>query len=217
MQLDKLYNILQVIGSILLGLTFIVGALTVFAGIKLNKVKDKETYELKREIKEVDLQLQKEKTNRANAEAKLVALQKIVNWRHIDQDKFVKILSDKPKGKVQITYIKDDAEAYILAYSIRDLLVNVNWEVSEPSVPQKQEESGTPFTLKHGGILMSNNPSLSILVNSDLAPKPYNGSTPLSSLMLAFTSCGITPIQVIPYEQARPPKGVIRILVGHRY
>jgi hypothetical protein len=215
MTYDEIYNGLQIIGGVVLGLTFIVGLATIWAGIKSSNEKDMKARQQEERIAKINLQVQEEARKRAEAESRLIELQNRVAWRYFDQDKFLSVLKSRPKGKAEIVFLKEDSESYLLANTIWQNLVAAEWIVNQPSTGTNNDPN-LPFALREGGIIASNIPSLTIAVADKTIPKPYLGDTPLSALMLAFTSCGIKPMQTIPHEGIRPSVGTIRIIVGSR-
>lgn len=66
------------------------------------------------------------------AEVKLEQLRERMGQRHIKGDRFLKLLDGKPKGRVEILFVRDDGEAFTLGLEIRDWLKRALWDVEEP-------------------------------------------------------------------------------------
>lgn len=173
--------------------------------------------EAERIIANINLKVEEETFKRIQAETRLEELRSRVAWRNFNKDIFMNILKNKAKGKAEIVFLKDDSEAYSFAENIWANLLAAGWSVSKPTTEMNKEKSDRPFPMREGGIITSNFPSLIISVaDLDNIKAPYTDNIPLSALMLAFTSCGIEPLLTIPYDQIRPQKGTIRIIVGSR-
>jgi hypothetical protein len=218
MTYDELSNLLQIVGGVVLTVTFVVGLLTIWVQIKASNEKDVKAKEQEKIIAEINLKVEQESLKRIAAERALVELQKQVSWRYIDHDRFVEALKLGLKGKIEIVYSQENNESYLFANNIWMALEASGWDAEQPvtSKNSNKGDSKLPFDLREAGVIASNGPRLIVAVSENMAAKPYNGNTALSSLLLAFQKCDIETFQVIPHESIRPPKGVIRIIVNSR-
>lgn len=66
------------------------------------------------------------------AEVKLEQLRERMSQRHVKGDRFLRLLEGKPKGPVEILFVRDDGEAFNLGLEIRDWLKRAFWDVEEP-------------------------------------------------------------------------------------
>lgn len=218
MTYDKLSNLLQIVGGGVLTVTFIVGLLTIWVQIQASKEKDTKAKEQEKTISEINLKVQQEILKRIEAETKLVELQERITWRYFDHDKFVAVLRLSGKGSAEIVFSKEDNESYSFAQSIWMALLDAGWDVKQPvsGKNEKENNANIPFGLREGGIITSDIQRVVIAVSEVTESKPYNNNTPLSGLLKAMEIVGVDFIQTIPYEGMRPPKGVVRIVVGSR-
>jgi hypothetical protein len=154
----------------------------------------------------------------ADSQRRLLEVQNRLAWRRFDEYAFREILESRAKGRAEIVYKKDDDEAYVFAFQIWHSLAASNWSAEMPVEAKDNPESSVPFSLREGGMVGTNQPSLFVLVgsNDELAAKPYDRDTPVDALMKAFNAVGFPPMISIPHEGIRPPAGTIRIVVGPR-
>lgn len=218
MTYDELSNLLLIIGGGVLTVTFVVGLLTIWVQIKASEEKDAKAKEQEKTIAEINLKVQQEILKRIQAETQLLELQKRISWRYFDHDRFVAVLRLSGKGSAEIVFLKEDNESYFFAQSIWMALLDAGWDVKQPvsGKNEKDKNANIPFGLREGGIITSDIQRVIIAVSETTESKPYNKKTPLSGLLLAMETVGVDFIQTIPHEGMRPPKGVVRIIVGSR-
>lgn len=212
MTYDDWSNLLQI-------LAVSVAVLLIFVQIKSGKAKDIKAKKQEQTIAEINLKVEQESFKRIKAETKLLELQKKISWRTFDFNKFVDILNTAEiKGDAEIIFLKDDNESYSMAYNFWEALGSTGWEVKQPHIGSYDENGNEniPFSMREGGIITSVDQRVIIALSENTIPKPYDNKTALSVLLLAMQSCGIEFIQTVPHQAIRPPKGVIRIIVGSR-
>lgn len=144
---DEISTILQVIGGIVLALSFVVGIAVIWAGIKANQEKDKQVREQSERIAELtkeaeaarertatlEIKVSQAEEKRLEAEKDLLELQDRFSPRTIppeDRKKLSDFLHQSPTSRVEIMYSANDAEAFRFASQIVEILKDIGWEVS---------------------------------------------------------------------------------------
>jgi hypothetical protein len=74
------------------------------------------------------------KSNAAAAEAslKLEQLRREVGPRHVQREAFLQALEGKPRGHVEIVYLRDDPECFDVAQQLWHLLLEAHWDANPP-------------------------------------------------------------------------------------
>ena len=84
------------------------------------------------------------------AQIRLVRLWKDVSPRHIEWEPFKKALEGHAPSHVEILYLRDGSDTFLLAFEIRALLSGQGWTV-EPLQPIPEVSSDHPLTVTVGG------------------------------------------------------------------
>lgn len=125
LNVESLYWISQVLSFVLLAGTVVLGGVALFTGKILNDRQSKDLLSLSTKLEE-----QREKT--AKAEESLEQFKRRTTLpRHIT-DESLSILRRGPKGKVQILYLDNNQEAYLLATRIRIAFEMTGWAFDMP-------------------------------------------------------------------------------------
>ena len=105
-----------------------------------------------------------------------------------------------------------------MAHHLWESFESTGWDVKRPHIGNYDENGNEniPFSMREGGIILSDNQRVIIALSENTIPKPYDNKTALSVLLLAMQSCRIEFIQTVPHQAIRPPKNVIRIIIGSR-
>ena len=90
------------------------------------------------------------------AELKLAKLRKLASPRSIDVETFVKTLEGKPKAHVQIWYLPDVSDVWMLSFQLKIALLHAGWQVDEPiEIPEPDSKNplvkGMPRAMVAGG------------------------------------------------------------------
>lgn len=153
------------------------------------------------------------------AERDLEELRAKVAWRHINRDKFLSILKDRPKPtRTQIMYLREDPESWNLAMEIGDLLFKAGWPVALP-IPIAPSESRL-FALFPPVMGVGGNPfgGISLVTNEEFKSPIREDKTAIGVLAEAFMQAlgGQVSFKKPLPEQGILPAGAIRIVVGPR-
>lgn len=150
------------------------------------------------------------------SETELRVVKQRVGWRQLS-NRFAEDLKGRPSGVAEIVYREGDDEAYGFADGIRSALSSAGWKVTSPITnASKIESASRPFMLREAGMSVSDYSTVAVLSWGPMPAKPYDGGTPLDSVMHAFGAADLPVFQVVPYESLRPPEGTVRIVVGPR-
>jgi hypothetical protein len=142
------------------------------------------------------------------AELKLLELKSQQEPRIIDGDKFREVARDGPKAKVELLYVKEDAESYQLALQVFWHLANAGWDCdTERPIPPRTDDSPYPDKPLTFSVL-ARDTGISLVVGDHDQLKP---GTAYATLLNAFR---LTPGQVETGLDDRLPPGTIRIVVA---
>lgn len=182
--------------------------------LELVKTK-KEVLIQKQKVAELQTIVHEEARKRAEAEAKLIELKNKLDWRHIDENIFIKTVQLPIKDKIEIIYKVDDNEAYSFAGEIRRILSKLGCVIDEFR-GGNAGGADWPFSMVEGGILDTGNVGLTILYSEKEYPDKSFLNSPVMSLFEAFKACGIRPNLAVGYKEITPDVGHIKIVVDSR-
>ncbi len=151
-----------------------------------------------------------QKAAEANARAvqsqlRLQMLWKEVSPRHIEFEPFKKALEGQIPAHVEILYLRDASDAFLLAFQIRALLSESGWTV-EPLQPIPEVSSDTPLTVTVGG-----QPAGITVVAKSIE----GGSTSPYAVLMHALGKGLG-VGVFACPHPSVPDGMVRIVVGPR-
>ncbi|MBB5040340.1 hypothetical protein [Prosthecobacter dejongeii] len=223
-------ELVEKMSSIFAVASVIMGALLAFVGAAAwyfadrdsdNKKKALERYqtESKIQIAEANLKAQEAKERAALAELEMVRLQQEIKWRLVGNE-FSKALEGRKTGEVQIVYAAEHSESYVFAESIYGEIAKTGWLLREMPKGVSLKDVSRTFMMQEAGLLFSNSISgLAITFASDELPGkiPFVEDTASNALLAAFHASGYKPLIISPHEEIRPPKGVIKIVIGPRH
>jgi hypothetical protein len=136
MSLESWKVFFEVGGIVLLALTFVFGAGAWLVNNRLSLVQTKELEDFKLTFQEEQQKTASAQEEAAKAQLALKQYQDViarsVNPRHLDSERFIKLLSGKPKGTVEIWYEPGDTEAYDFANELDQSLRGAGWGVRSP-------------------------------------------------------------------------------------
>lgn len=100
---------------------------------------------------EVTIAVSQLKKGISEAQSQLEQLQKLVRPRRIDHDKFVATLQGQPKTHVEVLFLRDDPDSFLLAQLIWQSFVDAKWDVSPPAPVQPNDLNPTAPTVMSAG------------------------------------------------------------------
>lgn len=152
----------------------------------------------------------------AVAKLDLEKLKASQRWRSVAQNgAFTDALKGHAGETVEILVIREDQEAFLFANSIWYALLTADWPVDPPTVDDSGDTS-RPFSLRYGGMIASNMPTL-IIATGEQPPGELCKAGACAALKQAFIIAGFTPLVLTPHQAIRPNPGVIRVIVGSRF
>ncbi len=169
-------------------------------------------------VQGVKLQVEQEALKRAKAESQLLTLQQKVSWRFLNVEEFTNTFKKYTYNseEIEIIFNSQDLETQAFANRIADALRKAGADVKLPE--GKSATGGWPFAMEHGGgyTTDSNFRGLNILISDEKENPRKDKNSTLYALNQAFESCGYSPFFMGGYEQIRPSKGTIKIVVDSR-
>lgn len=127
---DEISTILQIIGGILVGISFLVGTAIIWTGIKANAEKDAKAKEQAERIAELDLK-------RVEAERELASIQERLRARSLSEEQakgIVQFLSKLPPATITVEIIGNDFEASVFGRQLIEVLNKAGWKVNIANV-----------------------------------------------------------------------------------
>jgi hypothetical protein len=146
-------------------------------------------------------------------------LRKEMGPRHIDPDKFVAALTDKPKAPVEIMFPKENGEAFMLAIEFRDAIRKAGWQASEP-IPVPPTDiprlANQPSTAGVGGEPVGVSVAVRADTQADFEQFGPGINTPANAIFNAISAAFGTGAGYVagPEVFNAPARGTVRIVVG---
>jgi hypothetical protein len=151
----------------------------------------------------------------AAAELKTEQLRKQMGPRIIDRAIFSAAISQQPKARVEIWYLRDDSESFTLALQIQNNLLSAGWFADTPKPIRVSGESDRPAILVvggwHNGVIVvtrsiqPDDQANSILFNDEDKKTAYAG---LTNALLRTVGA------IVGREDKGLPEGTVRVIVG---
>jgi hypothetical protein len=149
----------------------------------------------------------------AEAELRLEQLRKNVEPRRVDQPVFLKLLEGQPKSRIEIVYVRDDADAFQLSHQILDAFKKASWDVEQP-VPIKPFDT-YPYSVIPSVMSARGQPrGVSIIKHED--PRGWTNDPSYEALQRAFQQSLIGNITVGGAADPQLPEGTLRVVVAPR-
>jgi hypothetical protein len=129
---DTLYWRLSLVSSLLVGITFVVGFWTVRVGARANKRQSRDLAVFAAKLAEQSRLTEEQRERAAKAEKSVLELQAKFTPRLVtgeNRAKFLAALSNATRGKVNVSVVSGDPEAFTFASQLRDTLQGAGFDV----------------------------------------------------------------------------------------
>lgn len=146
----------------------------------------------------VEIALEKQKEQTANAERDLAQLRQAVRDRHlsaVQRSELIKLLSGDPKGPIDITTILGDSEAVAFTAEVADVFKSSGWTIADNGPIQAVYVGGPPI-------------GFGIIVRSSLTAPSYAARIQNAFFAVGFPIAGV--------ENTSYPDTRVEIVIGHK-